>query len=100
MIKFPKIKKSFKKKSTEPNPHFYWKLVVFIFFLIILGSFIFGYYTFLQVKDESTSFIENINKKRPIKTERLKNVLEYFSLREEKSAEILNSPAPVVDPSL
>ena len=31
---------------------------------------------------------------------RILKALDYFSAREEKSNEILNSPAPVVDPSL
>jgi hypothetical protein len=99
-IKFFKTKKNFKKKSSELDPDFYWKLIVFLTFLMILASFIFGYYTFIQVKDESISSAENIGRKKPVEKERIEKVLEHFSLREEKSAEILNSPASVVDPSL
>ena len=35
-----------------------------------------------------------------VKKESIEKVLEYFSEREKKSNQILNSPSPVVDPSL
>jgi len=42
----------------------------------------------------------NVTTKETVKKERLEKVLEYFSTRETTSAEILNSPPLVVDPSL
>ena len=45
--------------------------------------------------------IEQENDKKEItQKERIKNVLEYFLEREKKSIEIINSPSPIIDPSL
>lgn len=95
-----KTKTSFKKKALAPEPGFYWKLVILLVFILILLSFIFGYYMFKKAIDESTVSIENINKKQPVQKEKIQKVLEYFSLREKKSNDILNSNIIVVDPSL
>jgi len=99
-IKFFKIKKSFKKHGLTFKPDFYWQLIVLTVFILVLASFLFGYYLFMQINKESVLSIESIGRQETIKKERLKKVLEYFSLREKKSIKILNSPAPVVDPSL
>lgn len=100
MINLFKTKKNFKKKHLELNPGFYWKLIIGVTFVLIFFSFLFGYYVFSEVKKDSISPLSNVIKKQPIEKERLDKVLEYFSAREKKSAQILNSPSPVVDPSL
>ncbi|HEV7702408.1 MAG TPA: hypothetical protein VGO63_03145 [Candidatus Paceibacterota bacterium] len=99
-INFFKTKKDFKKKSSELNPGFYWKFIVCLAVALTTISFIFGYYMFLSVRDEPASEFENFTKRQPIEKERLEKVLDNFSLREKKSALILNSPSKVVDPSL
>jgi magnesium-transporting ATPase (P-type) len=99
-INFFKTKKNFKKKNLDLNSNFYWKIIVGTVFLLVLSSFVFGYYTFLGVKEDSISSGETFLKKRSIEKERLEKVLEYFSLREKKSVEILSSPTPIVDPSI
>ena len=99
-IKFFKIKKSFKKHGLAFKPDFYWQLIVFAVFILILASFIFGYYLFMQINQESILSVGSGGRQETVKKERLEKVLEYFSLREKKSIEILNSPAPVIDPSI
>ncbi len=99
-IKFFKIKKSFKKHDLAFSSDFYWQLIVFIAVILILTSFAFGYYLFVQVDKETVISVDDTSGQPVIKKERLDKVLKYFSLREKKSNEILNSPSPVVDPSL
>lgn len=99
-IKFFKTKKHFRKKRSEPDPNFFWKLIVLLVCVIIICSFAFGYYLFVQVKDEATSSTLDSNRKQPIEKERMDKILENFSIRENKSKEIINSPTLIVDPSL
>lgn len=99
-IKFFKTKKNFKKKNLELNPYLYWKLIVLSAIILTTGAFVFGYYTFIQTQEDSTDSIKNSINKKPIEKERIEKVLDYFSLREKKSVQIINSPSPVVDPSL
>jgi len=98
-IKFSKPKNDFKKKGA-PNPDMYWKLIVCVTSLILFSSFVFGYYSFQEVnKEENITPSTDIEQQKK-RTERLEKVLEYFGEREKKSEELLNSPSPVVDPSL
>ena len=100
-IKFLKRKKSFKKGSSEINPGFYWKLILGATILIILASFVFSFYLFMRIdKDPILPAGSAEEQVKIIKKEEIEKVLEYFSEREKKSADILNSPSPVIDPSL
>jgi len=102
-IKFFKKEKSFRKEkeSLWLNINFYWKLSVLFMFLVIISSFIFSYYLFMKINKESVALpIASSGQIKTVKKERIDKVLEYFSKRQEKSTKILNSPAPVVDPSL
>lgn len=102
-IKFFKKEKNFskEKESLWLNINFYWKFAVFFLFAVVVSSALFGRYLFMQTnqelvlsKDKTSPQVETISK------ERIDSVLEYFSNRDKKSEEILNSPAPVIDPSL
>ncbi len=95
-----KIKNNFKKKNPELSPSFYWKLIVGVAFVLILVSFTFGYYVFNEMQKEADLSAGNFTKRPPVRKERLERVIEYFSGREKKSIQILNSPTPVVDPSI
>lgn len=100
-IKFFKIKKSYKKENFKVNPNIYWEILVIFSLLAIIVSFIFAYNLFIQTNKEDSGTTENNSGKvGNTEKERIKNALDYFSQREKKSMEILNSPAPVVDPSL
>jgi len=96
-----KKKNNFKKKNSAPNPDFYWKIVMLCTFIIMAGSFCFGYYVFVQTNKDMVLPAAKDNGQVPaVNKNRITNVLNYFSDREEKSNQILITPAPVVDPSL
>lgn len=100
-IKFFKIKKSYKKENFKVNPNIYWEILVIFSLLAIIISFIFSYNLFIQTNKNNVGILKNDNGKTVnTEKERIKNALDYFSQREKKSTEILNSPVPVVDPSL
>lgn len=99
-IKIFKIKKSFKKGGIHINPDIYWGLSLFIAFIVVLFSVIFGFYLFKKINKGLIISTDNNTQVQIINKERIDNVLQYFSERKNKSDEILNSPAPVVDPSL
>jgi hypothetical protein len=100
-IKLFKKENNFKKKDFELNPNLYWKLALGGAFVIILFSFFFGYNLFMKINEDSvmpnagaSDQVLMVNKDHILK------VLNYFSEREQKSIQIINSSSPVVDPSL
>jgi hypothetical protein len=100
-IDFFKKENNFKKKNSALGPNFYWEIIVFITIIILVSSFFFAYSFFQQINKEyplltiyDSGQVPNVDKVR------IENVLNYFSDREQKTKEILSSPAPVVDPSL
>jgi len=82
------------------NADFYWGLLLSFVFLLILVSGFFGYYIFSKIKNDAILPVESGGQKQTAQKEKLEKVLEYFSAREKKSAEIMNNPSPIVDPSL
>jgi len=99
-INFLKKKKKFRKGGMGIKPDFYWKYILYITFTLIVIFCAFGLYLFLEINDKSTVPVVDISEQNVIKKERFEKVLEYFKEREKKSAEILNSPSPIIDPSL
>ncbi|MEI6280623.1 MAG: hypothetical protein WCP17_01320 [bacterium] len=101
-IKFFNRRNSFKKKGFVFNPNFYWRIAIFVAILGVIFSFFFGYSLFKQINQESvvSSTANESAQTPPINKNRTAKALEFFSKREKKSIEIINSPAPVVDPSL
>jgi hypothetical protein len=103
-IKFFKKENNFKKEKESLwwNINLYWKLTVSIMFAIFFLAFFFGYYLFMRINKEHSiiSVSGTSNQAGTVKKERIDKALQYFSLREQKSKQILNSPAPVIDPSL
>ena len=100
-IHFPKKEKNFRKKSSEINIRLYWHIIFFLGFVLTLAAFSFGFYFFRQISLESV--LEKIGASQQaetVKKERIGKVLEYFAEKKQKSNQILNSPAPIVDPSL
>lgn len=100
-IKIFKKERSFKKRNSELNPQLYWNLLVYLTLGSVLISALLGYRLFKEINRElpvSPQF--DHSKSDLIKKERINKVLLYFSEREEKSNEIRNSPAPIIDPSL
>ena len=99
-LKFSKNQKIFKKDESNIDPNVYWKIIVFTFFILSGLAFAFGLYFLNKLEKE---FSVNQNSSSALETdnqERMQGVLEYFSERENKSKQIINSPSPVIDPSL
>lgn len=100
-IKVFKIKKGFRKGGLHTNPDVYWNILQGVALVIVLGSFIFSFLFSKKVNKELVLSTENTDQQaETISKERIDQALEYFSLRKQKSNQILNSPSPVVDPSL
>jgi len=102
-IKFFKKEKKFEKEKENfwLNMNFYWKFAVCFIFIVILVAFFFGYYLFQKINKE-VILLGNMDglQTEKVQKERIEEVLEYFSLREKKSDQILNSSSSVIDPSL
>ncbi len=99
-LKIFKIKKKFKKSEHQPDPDFYWKVVLLSTFMLILLSGAFGAYLFLKInKEDSAAPFEYNGQEKKISKDRIDAVLDYFNDRAKKSESIKNSPAPVIDPS-
>lgn len=101
-IKFFKSKQNFlKKKSLQGKPDFFWKIILVLCFILLILSFILGLFTFKQIEKELDLSTKNSNGKVEItQKERIEKILEYFSNREKKSMEILDSTLLISDPSL
>lgn len=99
-IKFLQKKKKFKKGGSGIKPDFYWRYIIYMSFILISASCIFAVFLFKKVNQNSILNDLDLKEQETIKKERLDKVLEYFSKREQKSIEILNSPSPIIDPSL
>jgi len=101
MIKFFKKEKDWKKASSWLSVNFFWNLAVGLMAVAILLSFYFGYYLFMRINQESILSASEVSGQiENVKKERIEKVLEYFSLRRQKSNQILNSSSPIIDPSL
>jgi hypothetical protein len=100
-IKFFKKENNFKKKNFAFSPSFCWKFAIGGAFIMILLSSFFGYRLFTQTNQEPVLSVMNESGQVPtVKKNRIEKILNYFLEREQKSAKILNSRAPVIDPSL
>lgn len=98
-----KKKKTFKKEYFQINPDKYWNFLLIMFFVLILAGGGFGYFTFNSFDntlDTNNSNSNNTNY-NPKQKEDILNLINYFSVREKKTIEILeNKNLPVIDPSL
>ena len=103
MKNFFKKEKNFKKEEENLWSHLnlFWTLAVLLMLAGAILSFYFGYYLFTKINTESATSSDRANSQiQTVKKEAIDKELEYFSGREKKSAEIINSPAPIIDPSL
>ncbi len=94
-------KKSYKKGSQVIDPHFYWNIVLWMILTMVVTAFVYGFLVFRKVNKDFISSDLEINLQAGIlKKGRLNDALDYFKTRAQKSAEITNSPSPIIDPSL
>ncbi|MGH7249514.1 MAG: hypothetical protein ACREGC_00925 [Minisyncoccia bacterium] len=100
-IKIFKKTKDFKKKDFALNALLYWKFFVAVAGIVLFAAFFFGYRLFTGIIEESPDPLSTTDNSVPkVDEARINSALQYFKDREQRSADILNSPAPVVDPSL
>jgi len=100
-IDFLKKRNNFNKRKSSINPSLYWKLIILITFIAIVLASVFGYYLFTKINQETVlPTVSDTNQVGTVNKDLIEKVLNYFSEREQKSTQIINSPAPVVDPSL
>ena len=96
-----KKKTSFRKGGFHTNPNIGWELILVVAFGIIAGLFVFGFSLFRKTNEEFNAPISGLPLgTASIREKKLQDVLKIFSDREQRSREILGSPAGVVDPSL
>jgi hypothetical protein len=99
-IKFLKKKRDFTKEEINIKPNIYWRYILYITLILAIFSCIFGLYLFMEVNKKLDLPVVNTEEQGVVKKERINKALEYFKERENKSIEILNSPSPIIDPSL
>ncbi|MFZ2149655.1 MAG: hypothetical protein WAV15_00655 [Minisyncoccia bacterium] len=100
-IEIFKTKKKFRKGGFHTNPNVSWELILYIASILTIASLVFGVSSFLRINEEFTADRPQEGSHiKIVKKERIEKVLEYFSLRKQKSAEILYSSSPIIDPSL
>ncbi len=100
-IDFLKKKKVFKKNNIQPDPNIYWMGVFYMSLALIFLAFIFGFYLFVKInREESPLPFDGDERLMKISKDRIERSLQVFREREDASNTIINSPAPVVDPSL
>jgi len=100
-INFFKKENNFKKKEFSFHPNFFWRITLAGTAILILLSFVFSYSLFVKINQEPVlSSANEGGQLEKISQDRIKKVLNYFSEREKKSNQMLNSPSPIVDPSL
>ena len=98
---FLKIKKTFRKGGLHSNPDVFWNILQALAFCLIIASFVFGFYLFRKINAGLTASGENTTgQTTAISKERIDKTLDYFANKEKKSTDIMNSPSPVVDPSM
>ena len=100
-IEFLKPKKKWKKGGFHTNPNIGWGLVLLVSLALALWALAFGVFLFRQTQREySPEAPAPSDQIRIVKKARLEKALEYFRARAQISEDILNAPAPVIDPSL
>lgn len=96
-----KKQNNFKKKDFTFHLNFYWRIILLCAVVMIFLSFLFGYRLFVKISQKPILQFPNENGVAyVVNQDYILKALNYFSEREKKSNKILNSPSPVVDPSL
>ncbi len=99
-IKFLQLKRKFKKGGSGVKPDLYWRCILSGSLVLVLGSLVFGLYLLLETNKELVLPVIDREGKEISIQKRLSETLQYFWEREKRSVDILDSPSPVIDPSL
>ncbi len=100
-INFFKKEKNIKKENLRFDISLYWKISVFIMLFVIPWVMFFGYSFFMKINKEPVLEVDGTSGQiEKIRKDRINKVLEYFSLKNQKSEQILTTPSSIVDPSI
>ena len=78
-----------------------WMIIFYLGFILTVFAFAFGLYLFLKINKENISLPPSEDQRlSKISKTRVDKILEIFEQRKKASSAIINSRAPVVDPSL
>jgi hypothetical protein len=98
-IKGFKIEKHFKKGGIHINPNVYWDIALIVGAVLSIYAATYDFYLFKRINQELTITTTSNVKVETLDKGRLDKVLNFFTVREQKSQEIIYSPSPIVDPS-
>jgi len=83
------------------NPNVYWDFILLLAFLLFVFYVVTGFLLFKNVNSKISLPADGSSVDASLAPgERVEKTLEYFRERENKSIETINSPSPVIDPSL
>jgi hypothetical protein len=100
-LNFLKKKKVYKKNRFKLSASSYWRIILGLFFLLLILAVFLGLNTYERVEGELVfSMGDTNNRIEKDKKNKVNEVLNYFKTREEKTKEILNSGSIIIDPSL
>lgn len=99
-FKFPKRKKKYTKEKISKKVGFFWSLALYFSGFVVVLAFIFGYFLYSKVNEDS--FISASAEAKSVEEykNRLDQALLFFSERAQKSGEIISSPIDFFDPSI
>ncbi len=96
-----KPKTHFQKGGIASSADFFWGGLLIVIFLVLAGFAVFCLLIFIGVTKQPIFEVATSNgKTQIINKDRVNAALSHFSDRAKKSTEIMDSPVPVVDPSL
>ncbi len=103
-----KIKNIFKKPTKSvsprmlPNPHRHWKMLLWVFFVIVLILIIFSLYLLYEIKNDQVfqatpAFEENTNL---LREDLFKTTTDLFDQKANTEGELKSNPPSYRDPSI
>ena len=84
------------------NTHKHWRILIFIFFLIVFLLIIFSFYILYQIKNDQIFQVNKVesNQKSVLKEDLLKKTTSLFETKNKKQIDISNNTSYYNDPSL
>lgn len=99
-IKIFKRKTVFRKGGFHKNPNIGWEIILILVLFVVATSGILGFQLFKKISQEMANLPEESQiAEQTTQKEKIEKTLKYFSDRRERSAQIISTPAAIVDPS-
>lgn len=99
-LSFPKKKKNFKRKHSEIDADFYWRIILYGVLCLVIAAGAFGYYLFSRTGAEADQAAADAAQAGAVKKERIDAALGHFTDRQKASDAALGPGTGLVDPSL